>query len=42
LIAAQFIASQAMRGAANHKEGYALARAALASFGATMLGGRHA
>lgn len=34
---AQFIASQAMRGAADHKEGYRLAKTALERFNAVML-----
>ncbi len=40
--AAQFIASQAMRGAADHKEGYRLAKLALERFNAAALGVSHA
>ncbi len=41
LIAAQYVASTAMHGAADHHEGYAQARDALERFGATLLGGGH-
>lgn len=40
--AAQFIASQAMRGAAEHKEGYRLAKLALERFNSAALGVSHA
>lgn len=40
--AAQFIASQAMRGAADHKEGYRLAKLALERFSSAALGVSHA
>lgn len=42
LIAAQFVASTAMQGAADHREGYAHAKHALDRFGMTLLGGGHA
>ncbi|WP_447918162.1 Rha family transcriptional regulator [Achromobacter aegrifaciens] len=42
LIAAQFVASTAMHGAADHREGYAHAKHALGRFGMTLLGGGHA
>lgn len=41
LIAAQYVASTAMHGAADHHEGYAQARDALERFGVTLLGGGH-
>lgn len=42
LIAAQFVASTAMHGAADHREGYAQAKDALDRFGMTLLGSGHA
>jgi hypothetical protein len=41
LIAAQYVASTAMHGAADHHEGYAQAKDALDRFGVTLLGGGH-
>ena len=41
LVAAQFIASQSMRGAANHREGYEHAKTALERLNVAMLGGDH-
>lgn len=41
LIAAQYVASTAMHGAADHHKGYAQAKDALDRFGVTLLGGGH-
>ena len=41
LIAAQFVASTALRGASDHREGYVQAKDALERFGTALLGGDH-
>lgn len=41
VVAAQFLASSAMRGAANHKDGYARAKVALGRLGTALLEGDH-